>query len=241
MTSVDTRRTFLGSLLLAGGSVAAFAKSFQQDERASAPGVGDALFEHIQLQFANLLRTSRSRGGFLSGEDAATAAAFMRVCAIHARGLEFDAEARRALTIQLRDIGRDGLINLPPDLSALRSRLRRKGLAISDRLIDQLGATDPATRAAALQAIQQGQAIRACDALAEAFETIAPTLGRNRGPVLRIAARDESWCNFLVGQWTMYLSLAWYIASFQDSTLQAFVDAMWAGFITYETLYVQQC
>jgi hypothetical protein len=241
MTSVDTRRTFLGSLLLAGGSVAAFARSFQQDEPDASPATGDALFEHIQLQFANLLRTSRAHGGFLSGEDAATAAAFMRVCAIHARGLELDQEARRGLAIKLRDIGRDGLINLPPDLSALRARMRRKGLTISDRLVDQLGATDPETRAAALQAIQQGQVTRTCDALAESFETIAPSLARNKGQVLRIAARDESWCNFLVGQWTMFLSIAWYIASFQDPTLQGFVDAMWSGFVTYEVLYLQQC
>src|SRR3954470_15515244 len=103
MTSVDTRRTFVGSLLLAGGSVAAFAKSIQQDDRGGSPAVGDALFEHIELQFATLLRTARARGGFISGEDAATAAAFMRVCAIHARGLELDQEARRILTIQVRD------------------------------------------------------------------------------------------------------------------------------------------
>jgi hypothetical protein len=241
MTSVDTRRTFVGSLLLAGGSVAAFAKSIQQDERGGSPAVGDALFEHIQSQFATLLRTARARGGFISGEDAATAAAFMRVCAIHARGLELDAEARRVLTIRVRDIGRDALVNLAPDLSALRTKMRRKGLPISDRMIDQLGATDPATRAAALQAIQQEQATRVCDALADAFEAIAPTLARGKAQVVRIAARDEGWCNFLVGQWTMFLAIAWYIASFQDPALQGYLEAMWSGFVTYEVLYLQQC
>jgi len=241
MTSVDTRRTFLGSLLLAGGSVAAFAKSVRQDERGGSPAVGDALFEHIQSQFAALLRAARARGGFISGEDAATAAAFMRVCAIHARGLELDEEARRVLTIQDRDIGRDGLVNLAPDLSALRTKMRRKGLAISDRMIDQLNTTDPTTRAAALQAIQRGETTRVCDALADAFEAVAPTLARSKAKVVRIAMRDEGWCNFLVGQWTMYLSIAWYIASFQDPALQAYLEAMWSGFVAYEGLYLQQC
>ena len=39
----------------------------------------------------------------------------------------------------------------------------------------------------------------------------------------------------------MYLTIAWYIASFDDSTLQAFAEAMWAGFVIYDLLYQQQC
>ena len=243
MTSGDNRRTFLSSVLLAGGSVAAFGKSFQQEQPARPPGPGDALFDHVQLQMAGLLRKARTRGGFLVADDAATAAAFMRVVAIHARGLQLDDEARRTLAARISVVGRDGLINLPPDLTALRSRLGRKGLAISDRLVDQASAADVATREAALQAVQSGYTTQVCDRLAEALEVVAPRLAIDQREVRRIAAvaPQESWCSFLVGQWTMYLAVAWYIASFNDPQLQQFLDSMWAGFAVYETLYAQQC
>ena len=203
---------------------------------------GDALFEHIQLQLAALLRTARARGGFLSGEDAATAAAFMRVCAIHARGLELDEEARRVLTIRARDVGRDALINLPPDSRALRSRMRRKGLrdqrsagrsAGRDRPRDARGGTpgDPAGT--------DDSRLRSAGGRVRGDRADPRQRARRRS--LRIAAPDEAWCNFLVGQWTMFLSIAWYIASFHDPALQAFLDAMWSGSSLYETLYLQQC
>src|SRR4051812_1327244 len=111
MTSADTRRTFLGSLFLAGGSVAAFGKSFEQEGGAGPTGPGDALFEHLQLQLAALLRGARARGGFLVAEDAATAAAFMRVCGVHARGLRVDDEARGALASRIARVGRDAIVN----------------------------------------------------------------------------------------------------------------------------------
>jgi len=241
MTSEDTRRTFLGSLLLAGGSVAAFGKSFQQERRPGPAGPGDALFEHIQLQLAGLQRRATARGGFLSAEDAASAAAFMRVCAVHARGLEIDDGAQRVLAARFADVGRQVVINLPPDLTRLRASLQRKGFVISDRLVDQLSTSDVATRAAALDAIEDGQSTRLFDTLAEAFEAAAPRLAADRPHLRRTAAQDQGWCSFLVSQWTMYLSIAWYIASFEDSTLQDFLDAVWAGFVTYDLLYQQQC
>lgn len=239
MTSEDTRRTFLGSLLLAGGSVAAFGKSFQHEGHTASGG--DALFEHIQLQLAGLLRRTTTRGGFLSAEDAATVAAFMRVCAVHARELQIDESARRLLDAGVANVGRQGFINLPPDLTRLRASVRRKGFVISDRLVGQLSASDVATRAAALVAIQDGHSTRLFDTLAEAFEAAAPKLAAARPHLRRTAAQDQGWCSFLVSQWTMYLSIAWYIASFEDSTLQAFLDAVWAGFVTYDLLYQQQC
>jgi hypothetical protein len=241
MTSEETRRTFLGSLLLGGGSVAAFGKSFQQDEGPGPAGPGDALFEHIQQQLSGVLRGAKARGGFLSAESAGTAAAFMRVCAVHARGLQLDDAARRALANRVAGVGRDALINLPPDLTGVRSSMRRKGFVISDQLIDRLATSDVATRATALETIERGQSTRVCDALAEAFEAAAPKLASERTRLRRTAAPDQEWCNFLVGQWTMYLAIAWYVASFDDSTMQAFLDAMWAGFVTYDLLYQQQC
>jgi len=241
MTSEDTRRTFLGSLLLAGGSVAALAQSFQSEGRTGPSGPGDALFQHVRLQLAGLLRRAKSRGGFLEAEDAATAAAFMRVCAVHARGLQLDDAARRALARRVTEVGRDAVLNLPPDLTTLRSSMRGEGFVIGDGLADRLSMSDITTRADALAAIERGQSTRVCDALAEAFEVAAPRLAGNRSHVSRIAAQNQEWCGFLLGQWTMYLAIAWYIASFDDSTLLGFLEAMWAGFVTYEALYQQQC
>src|SRR5689334_19395878 len=190
MTSGDTRRAFVSSLLLAGGSVAAFGKSFQAEGPNGLGPSGDALFEHIQQQLASLLYGAKGRGGFLSAEDAAMSAAFMRVCAVHARGRQLDEEACRALSTRMVAIGRDGLINLPPDLSDLRSTLRRKGFVISDRMIDDVSRSDAATRASALAALQGGQATRVCDRLAEAFEAAAPRLANNRRTVRRVSSPD---------------------------------------------------
>ena len=231
---------FLSSLALAAGSAAAFGKSFQ-DGRASAPSSRDTLFEHIQQQLVRLLRSAQSRGGFLAAEDAATAGAFMRVCAIHARGLRLDDEARQALTARLATSGWNALIKQPPDLTVFRGVLWRKGFAISDRLVEQVAASDVATRAAALQAVQQGHSTGVCDRLAEAFESGAAMLASDRRFVRRIVARDESMCSFFVQQWMNCLSIAWYIASFQNRTLDAFVQAMWAGVLTGEAMSAQCC
>src|SRR3954471_7730909 len=125
MTSGDTRRMFLSSVVLAGGSVAAFSKSIHRG-RAGLATPGDALFEHIQQQIARRLRAVREPGGLLSAEDAATAGAFMRVCGMHARGLQLDDEARQTRESRVATVGRAALLNLPPDLPALRARMRRK-------------------------------------------------------------------------------------------------------------------
>src|SRR3954468_15773819 len=109
MMSEDTRRTFLGSLLLAGGSVAAIGKSIEGDGHAGPAGPGDALFEHVLQQLARLLRGAKARGGFLVGEDAATAAAFMRVCGVHARGLQLDDAVRQVLASRIKAVGRDAV------------------------------------------------------------------------------------------------------------------------------------
>src|SRR5690349_2896208 len=176
MTSGDTRRGFVSSLLLAGGSVAAFGKSFQAEPPPSLGRSDDALFEHIQQQLASLVRDAKSRSGFLSAEDAGMSAALMRVCAVYARERRLDEEAHRVLNSRVAVVGRDGLINLPPDLSDLRTTMRRKGLSISDRLIDGVTRSDVTTRASALAAVQGGQATRVCDRLAEAFEAAAPRI-----------------------------------------------------------------
>jgi len=231
---------FLSSLALAAGSAAAFGKSFQ-DGRASAPSSRDTLFEHIQQQLVRLLRSAQSRGGFLAAEDAATAGAFMRVCATHARGLQLDDEARQALAARMATSGWNALISRPPDLTVFRGVLWRKGLAISDRLVEQVAASDIATRAAALQAVQQGHSTRVCDHLAEAFESAAATLASARRPVLRIAATDETVRSDFAQQWMLCLSIAWYIASFQESTLDAFVQAMWAGLLIRDAMHAQCC
>src|SRR4051794_17021618 len=119
MTQGDTRRMFLSSVVLAGGSVAAFSKSIH-DGRAGVATPGDALFEHIQQQIARRLRAVREPGGLLSAEDAATAGAFMRVCGMHARGLQLDDEARQNLATRIATFGRDALLSLPPELPVLR-------------------------------------------------------------------------------------------------------------------------
>ena len=231
---------FLGSLMLAGGSAAAFSKSFQARRPPAAPS-RDTLFEHIQQQMARLLHSAESHGGVLVAEDAATAGAFMRVCGIHARSLQLDAEARRALTTRIATVGRDALIREPPDLTPLRGVLWRKGFAMSDRLVAQVAASDVATRAAALEAVHQGQSTCVCDRLAEAFEAAAATLATDRRPVLRVAARGETTCSFFVQQWSMCLSIACYIASFADDGLDAFAQAMWAGVLTWEAMFAQYC
>ena len=242
MTSGDTRRAFVSSLVLAGGSVAAFGKSFQQEDSINSSASRDVLFEHIREQLAAVLRGARIRGGFLSAEDAGMAAAFMRVCAVHARGRRLDEEARRLISGRVAEVGRDGLINRSPDLTDLRADMRRKGFLLGDRMVAELSRCDVRTRATALEAVQDGNATRVCDGLAEAFEAAAPRLAAGPRTTRRVGfGPDDAWCNFLVSQWTMYLAIAWYIASFDDSTLQSFAEAMWAGFVTYDALYQQQC
>jgi hypothetical protein len=103
--------------------------------------------------------------------------------------------------------------------------------------------TDIATREAAIAAVQRGHATQICDRLAEALETAAPRVAESQRTSRRVAADapDQGWCNFLVGQWSMFLAMAWYVASFNDETLREFLDAMWSGFAFYEALYTQQC
>lgn len=239
MMTGENRRTFLSALLLAGGSVGAFAESYRHD--AGQPVSSDPLFEHIQQQLATMLRSAHARGIGLGAEDAAAAAACMRVCAAHARGLNLDQVASGALARQLVSSTRDALIVATPDLTPLRGRLRQKGLILGDRVVREVSNADRGARAAALDVIQEGRAASlVCDRLAEALEVAAPRLA-NQGPLRRVAAADEWWCNFYVSQWSMYLAIAWYIASFQDPALQQFLESCWAGFGFYEELYSAQC
>ena len=237
--SGENRRTFLSALLLAGGSAGAFAESYRHD--AGQRGNDDPLFEHIQQQLAGMLRTAQARGVGLSAEDAAAAAACMRICAAHARGLNLDRVASDALARRLVTANRDTLIAATPELTQLRGRLRQKGLILGDRIVREVSVADRGARSAALDAIQEGRASLVCDRLAEALELAAPRLAQQQGSVRRIAAADEWWCNFYVGQWSMYLAIAWYIASFQDPALQQFLESAWAGFGFYEQLYTAQC
>ena len=240
MLSGENRRTFLSALLLAGGSAAAFAESYRHADATSPEGGVDALFVHIQQQLSTALRTGAARGG-LSAEDVAAAAASMRVCAAHARGLNLDAVAREALDRRLASTGRDALITTTPDLSPVQQRLQRKGLILTDRLRRDVAVAGRDARGAALDAIRDGRSSVICDRLAEALEVAAPRLAARRGPVRRVAAADEWWCNFYLGQWSMHLALAWSLAALEEQSLQDFIDAVWAGFVFYEGLYTSQC
>jgi hypothetical protein len=236
----DNRRTFLSSLLLAGGSVAAFGASFRHDASNHTPQ-NDALFWHIQQQLTGAVRAAKGRGGVLTAEDAAAGAAYMRICAVHARGLDLDRVASDALSRQISSVGLDTLVNTALDVTRLRVALRRKGIALSDRIIRDLARTGNPARTAALESVQQGRTSRACDWLAEALEMAAPQLARERQSVRRAAMAGEGSCNYWEGQWSMCLLMAWYIASFQDPTLQAFLDALWAGLEFYDTLDGERC
>jgi hypothetical protein len=238
MTSEENRRTFLSALLLAGGSAAAFTESYRV---AAAGKAGDPLFDYIQDQLAGMLRATRARGGVLQAEDAAAAATCMRICGAHARGLRLDDAAREALASQLRSTSRDVVIATTPEWTSLRARLRRKGLAISDRIIDEVARADRPTRSAVLEAIAGGRSTVICDRLAEALEAAAPRLAEKHRVVKPVVAVDAWWCNFYLNQWSMYLALAWTLAQFEDPELQDFVDAAWAGFVFYDDLYVTHC
>lgn len=239
MMSGENRRTFLSALLLAGGSAGAFAESYRYE--AGQPGGSDPLFEHIQQQLATMLRTAQARGVALGAEEAVAAAGSMRVCAAHARGLNLDQIASDALARRLVSTSRAALIVATPDLAGVRARLRQKGLMLSDRLVRDVSTADRGARAAALDAIGEGRASLVCDRLAEALEVAAPRLANRQGPVRRVAAADEWWCNFYLGQWSMYLAIVWYIASFQEPALQEFLESAWAGFGFYDQLYTSQC
>lgn len=239
MMTGENRRTFLTALLLAGGSAAAFAESYRHD--AGQPDGGDPLFEHIQQQLAAMLRTARVRGRALSAEDAAAGAACMRVCAAHARGLNLDQVASDALLRRLASTNREALLVATPDLTPVRGRLGQKGLMLGDRVVREVSSADRGARAAALDVIKEGRASVVCDRLAEALELAAPQIARRQNAMRRVAAADEWWCNFYLSQWSMYLAIAWYIATFQDPALQQFLESAWAGFGFYEELYSAQC
>ena len=236
MISGENRRLFLSAMLLAGGSAAAFAESYRS--AAVVPSAGsDPLFDHIQQQLANALRAANARGAGPGAEDAAAAAACMRICAAHARALNIDEVARDALARR----GRTGLITAAADMTRLRARLQRKGLAISDRLTQAVVSASPDVRAAALDSIRNGRTTLVCDRLAEALDVAAPRLAETKGPVRRVAQADRWWCNFFLGQWSMYLALAWSYAALDDGTYEAFIDSMWAGFVFYDQLYTANC
>jgi hypothetical protein len=239
MMTGENRRTFLSALILAGGSAGAFAESYRHD--AGQPVNGDPLFEHIQQQLAGMLRTAQTRGVGLGAEDAAAAAACMRICAAHARGLNLDQGASDALARRLVSTTRDALIVATPDLTTLREQLRQKGLILGDRVVREVSNSDRGARAAALDMIREGRASLVCDRLAEALEVAAPRITNRQGPLRRVATADDWWCNFYISQWSMYLAIAWYIWSFQDPALQEFLESAWAGFGFYEQLYSSEC
>jgi hypothetical protein len=236
----DTRRTFLSSLLLAGGSAAAFGESFKY-EPDGRENKGDALFEHIQRQLTEMVRNARARGGLVSAEEAAAGAAYMRICAVHARGLQLDRVASQALDRRIALVGRNSLLDSVPDAATLGRSLQRRGLLVNERLVQDVVRADAAAREAALQAIQRGRTSTACDGLADALETAAQHITRRGVGVQRVSTADESWCLFVIQQWGMYLSLAWYIASFQDPGLAAFLEGLWAGVSLYDSIYTAQC
>jgi len=241
MISGENRRTFLGALILAGGSAAAFAESYRDTDGGGQPAGGDALFAHILAQLAAVMQTARARAVPLGAEDAATAAACLRVCATHARGLHLDDLARDGLARRLRSTSRDALITAAPDLTVVRRRLRRTGVTIGEGIVLDLTRADRGARAAALDAIAAGRATMICDGLAEALEMAAPRLAQQQGPVQRVAMADEWWCNFFVAQWSMYLAMAWSLAAIEGLSMQEFVDTCWAGFEFYNQLYSAQC
>src|SRR5215207_2733356 len=175
MISGENRRTFLSAMILAGGSAAAFAESYRNGDEKQPAG-GDPLFEHIQQQLAGMLRSARTRGVALGAEDAAAAAACMRVCAAHARALNLDAVARDALTRRLDSTTRDAVLAATPDLAHVRGPLQQRGLIMGDRLVRHVATADRGARAAALDTIQAGRTTLICDRLAEALEIAAPRL-----------------------------------------------------------------
>ena len=237
MISGENRRTFLSALLLTGGSAAAFAESYRSVSAAPTPAGRDPLFEHVQQQLADALRTANARGTGPGAEDAVMAAACMRVCAAHARALNVDEVARDALARR----NRNALLTTPADMTPLRARLGRKGLIIGDRLVHAVTTAGKEVRTAALESIRNGRTTTVCDRLADALEVAAPRLAQEDGPIRRVALADEWWCNFFLGQWTMYAALAWSYSAFDDGTYEAFIDSMWAGLIFYDQLYTANC
>jgi hypothetical protein len=241
MNSENNRRTFLSAFLLAGGSAVAFNESYRQVQASQSVAARDPLFEHIQQRLATTIRSARTRGGVLTAEDAAAGASYMRICAAHARGLEIDNAARDALERWLAGVSRGVVAGAAPDLTGLRARLGRKGLALSERIARELSMADSDTRSAAVDAIQGGRTTLVCDRLAEALEAAAPRLADAQRSIRPVVAIDQWWCSFYISQWSMYLALAYTLAQFRDPELQEFVDAAWAGFVFYDDLYVSQC
>ena len=56
----------------------------------------------------------------------------------------------------------------------------------------------------------------------------------------RIGDADEGWCNLVVGPWTEYPLIVWYLSSFNVPTLRAFLGALWAGIETCDVLVLEQ-
>jgi hypothetical protein len=232
---------FLSALLLACGSAAAFAESYRTVTGSDASGARDQLFEHVQQQLSAMMRAVNARGGSVGPEDAAAAAAYMRICGTHARGLDLDRAGRRALSGPPGTPGRERLITATPPLADVRERLRRNGLTLSDRIVHDVMATDRDARLAALEAIDQDRTTLVCDRLAEAFESAAPAIARRQRTVRRVSTPDEWWCGVHAGPWSTYLAIASTLSAIADGSLADYGNVMWAGLIVYDQLYWSQC
>jgi hypothetical protein len=240
MLSGEDRRHFLGALVLTGASVAAFAESYRHRDGAGLSTLGDPLFDYIQHQLAAIIGKANLRGGVVGGEDAASAAACMRICAAHARGLDVDHLAQEAMTRRLARTSRTELMSMTPDVAVLRARLRGKGFTLGQRIAADLSQINHTQRVAAIDSIRAGRTVVICDRLAGACEAAAPLLAQKRRSVRTIAAQNNSWCSIL-GQRSTYLALVWGSSVIEDPALQGFVDSLWAGFLFYDHLYLSHC
>jgi hypothetical protein len=191
------------------------------------------------------MRLDAQRHGALRAEEAAQAAALLRVCGVHAHARGVDDKIRDAVQAQINARGRSALLAEQPDPHHLQMMLAGRGVRLGDRPLHGLGRTDAATRDAVLDLVLRGETTTAFAAMAMQLDAGAERLrATERIPRIQYD-QNQWWCEWAIEQYWSYAYLAYtfcnwaqaepayeqYCVAFSDAL--AMIDVMFWEYCWY--------
>jgi hypothetical protein len=247
MNAAVNRRAFVGSVaaglpVLAGAAYGlAVAPPARAHEHAAPGAAPDPMFEHVVHELAVIHNRGTERG--FTGEDARAIAAQLRTAAVRGAQIDIDATANEGVQQLIRRRGRDAVLTIDINKTAVRAQMKQYGIEIDDRW-PASRTVDQATRMKALDAVISGGVTGVLSHTAHVFEQIGSAVDRRRGSVARVShvqSDPEMWslCSQLLGEIGMLLGQAGPICEASaivqglDIVCTAIMQALWVYWVVY--------
>jgi hypothetical protein len=251
MNAAVNRRVFVGSVAaglpaLAGAAYGlAATPSARAHDHAAAAADLDPTLEHVVKEMAAIHNRGTQRG--FTGEDARAIAAQLRTAAVRGAQMDIDATTKKGVQQLIRGRGRDAVLAIEINKTAVMAQMKRYGIEIDDRW-PASRTLDYATRVKALDAVIGGGVTDVLSHTADVFEQIGSAVDRRRGTVARVRhsqSDPEMWslCSQLLGEIGMLLGQAGPICEASaivqglDIVCTAIMQALWV----YWVLYLSYC